>query len=218
MSNIKALGLLSGGLDSMLAARLLMEQKIQVEGIFFFTGFCTYEDKIRVPRNIKATQIPRHDARKAADNLDIPIHIQNVADDYLDLVTNPRYGRGSAFNPCIDCRIYMLVKAGNFMEKNGFHFIFTGEVMGQRPMTQQSGILNLIARQCGLEGLLLRPLSARLLPETIPEQRGWVDRSRLLDIHGRGRKRQMELADRFGLKDYPNPAGGCCFLTDPHLN
>jgi hypothetical protein len=132
-------------------------------------------------------------------------------------VTAPKYGYGQAMNPCIDCRIFMLRRARGLMDEIGARFVFTGEVLGQRPMTQHMRALQLIEEQAGLKGLLLRPLSARLLPPTIPEKEGWVDRARLLGLSGRGRREQMRLAAEFQIGDYPQPAGGCCSLVDPNF-
>jgi tRNA U34 2-thiouridine synthase MnmA/TrmU len=138
----------------------------------------------------------------------------DISGEHLQLVRNPRYGYGKNMNPCIDCHILMLKRAGQLLERESFDFIFTGEVLGQRPMSQNKQVLGMVARDSGYEGLILRPLSAKLLPETIPEREGKVDRGMLLDIRGRSRKSQLELAKRYGIGDFPDPAGGCV-LTDP---
>ncbi|MGD8329677.1 MAG: thiamine biosynthesis protein [Acidobacteriota bacterium] len=212
---IRALGLLSGGLDSTLAARVMQEQGIEVLGLHFSTGFCL-ADRHRILGNRSNPDRPyRNEALRAGADLQVPIEIIDIKDEYLPkVVLNPKHGYGSGMNPCIDCRIFMLQKTKAIMEERGFHFVFTGEVLGQRPMSQRRPPLNDVEKESGLEGLLLRPLSAKLLPATLPEQHGWVDRERLYDISGRSRKRQMELAEELGIIDYPQPAGGCCFLPD----
>jgi tRNA-specific 2-thiouridylase len=192
---MKAIALISGGLDSTLAAKLIKEQGIEVIGLRFKIPFCP-------PRN------------KDFSDIGIDIREANISDGFLEMMKNPRYGYGSQMNPCIDCKILMLCKAKEFMEQYGAKFIITGEVLGQRPMSQHKQALLNIAKRAGLEGLVLRPLSARLLPETIPEKEGWVKRDNLLSFSGRGRKQQIELARIFGIKEYAQPAGGC-LLTDP---
>lgn len=210
----RALGLLSGGLDSILATRLLLEQGIDVECVNFHTGFCiqTHTAAMRNPK--PGAPPPRHDALHAAQLLGIKLHLVDIAEDYVRIVTNPKHGYGSNLNPCLDCKIFMVAKAWEMKEKLGFDFLFTGEVQGQRPMSQRRDNLPHIEREAGVKGWLLRPLCAKRMPETEPEKKGWVDRQRLLGFHGRGRKPQMALAEQFGIQDYPSPAGGCCFLTD----
>ena len=193
----KAIGLLSGGLDSRLAVRVLLDQGITVLGLSFVTPFFSSKN-----------------AEAAARQLKIPLRIINFTDEHLAMVRNPKHGYGSNMNPCIDCHALMLRQAGEIMGKEGFNFIFTGEVLGERPMSQNRSSLMLVAKESGYRDYVLRPLSARLLPETKPELEGKVDRSKLLDMSGRGRKRQIELARHYGLSDYPNPASGC-LLTDP---
>jgi tRNA-specific 2-thiouridylase len=193
----KAIGLLSGGLDSILATRIMQEQWIQVLALSFRTPFF---DPAR--------------AQRAAVQLGVPLRILDISEEHLQLVRHPRYGYGKNVNPCIDCHILMLEKAGHLLDKEESDFLFTGEVLGQRPMSQNKQALQKVARESGYEGLILRPLSAKLLPATIPEREGKVDRERLLDIQGRSRKRQLELAIRYGITDFPDPAGGC-LLTDP---
>ncbi len=195
---IRAIGLLSGGLDSILAVRIMLEQKIAVTALHFRTGFSYAADP--------------SDAERAADMLGVPLEVIDVSDGYLPLVLNPRYGYGSGMNPCVDCRIYLLRRAKTWMEKHGHRFVFTGEVVGQRPKSQMRPTLNSVERESGLRGYLLRPLSAKLLKPTVPEERGWVDRDKLYDISGRGRKAQIALAKQFGITDYPQPSGGCCYL------
>ena len=210
----RALGLLSGGLDSMLASRLLLDLGVEVECVNFHTGFCI-QAHTGAMRNAKpGAAPPRHDALHAAQLLGIKLHMVDIAEDYVRIVTDPKHGYGSNLNPCLDCKIFMVSKAWEMKQKLGFDFIFTGEVVGQRPMSQRRDNLPHIDREAGVKGWLLRPLCALCLPETEPEQRGWVDRQRLLGFNGRGRKPQMALAKQFGISDYPSPAGGCCFLTD----
>ena len=211
----RALGLLSGGLDSSLAALLLMEQGIEVKGLYFNTGFCLVEAAQRVPR--RGARRAVHPGRKFASAFEIPMEIVDIRTEYMQVLRHPKHGYGSGFNPCIDCRIFMLQKAREIMEREGWDFIFTGEVLGQRPMTQMPRTMKVIERASGLEGRIVRPLCAKQFPPTPAEIEGKVDRERLLDISGRRRIQQMELAARFGLTDYPTPSGGCCFLTDPHL-
>ncbi|MBF0153172.1 MAG: tRNA (5-methylaminomethyl-2-thiouridylate)-methyltransferase [Magnetococcales bacterium] len=214
VSPIRALGLLSGGLDSTLAARLLQEQGIHVECVNFYTGFCiqSHTGAIRNPK--EGAPPPRHDALHAAQSLGIKLHMVDISEPYVQIVTQPRYGYGKNLNPCLDCKVFMVKKAMEIKEKLGFHFLFTGEVVGQRPMSQRKSTLPVIARDAGAQDWLLRPLCALRLPITEPEKRGWVDRSRLLGFSGRTRTPQMDLAAHFNIVDYPSPAGGCCFLTD----
>jgi tRNA U34 2-thiouridine synthase MnmA/TrmU len=153
-------------------------------------------------------------SQKAVDSLGIPLKVFNVSEEYLNVVKHPKHGYGSNMNPCIDCRIFMLKKTKVYMEMASASFIVTGEVLGQRPMSQRRDAMRLIEKEAGLEGFILRPLSAKFLPVTIPEKEAWVDRERLLSIQGRSRKPQIRLADHLGIRDYPCPAGGC-LLTDP---
>jgi len=201
---MKAIALVSGGLDSSLAAKVVMEQGIELEALNFMTVFCTCTSR---EETCLASQ-------KAVEALGIPLKILNVSEEYLDVVKHPKHGYGSNMNPCIDCRIFMLKKARAYMEKTGAAFIVTGEVLGQRPMSQRRDAMRLIEKEAELDGLILRPLSAQLLPPTTPEKEGWVEREKLLKIQGRSRKPQIELAVHFGIRDYPCPAGGC-LLTDP---
>ncbi len=211
--NKKAIALISGGLDSMLAARLVQRQGIQVEGINFFTGFCV-EGHTHAIRKHDRSRDKRNNALWVAEQLGIRLHIEDVIDEYKDVVINPKHGYGANLNPCLDCKIFMVGKALEWIEANGFDFIITGEVIGQRPMSQRKGTMPIIASESGAEDRLLRPLCALNLPETLPEREGWVDRSQLKDFTGRSRKPQMALARELGLLDYAQPSGGCCFLTD----
>lgn len=209
----RAVVLISGGLDSMLAARLMLEQDIHVEGINFFTGFCV-EGHTHAIRNEHREKPKRNNALWVAEQLKIKLHIIDVIEEYKDVVINPKHGYGANLNPCLDCKGFMVGKAREWMEQNGFDFIVTGEVIGQRPMSQRRDTMPIVARESGANDRLLRPLCAKLLPPTLPEREGWVDREKLLDISGRSRKPQMALASKFELHEYAQPAGGCCFLTN----
>lgn len=194
---VRALGLTSGGLDSILSALVLRDQQIEVAWVNFETPFFR-SDK----------------ARRAARMTGIPLRVENITRVYVEMLKNPPCGYGTHMNPCLDCHALMLKLAGSIMKKEGFDFLFTGEVLGQRPMSQTKPSLRYVEKRSGFEGYILRPLSAKLLSPTIPEQHGLVDRERLLDISGRSRKRQMKLAEASGITDYPSPGGGC-LLTDP---
>ena len=201
--NRKAIVLLSGGLDSILAVKLMLEQGVEVEAVNFHIDFA-----------VNSFKNPESPSQKAAKVLGIPFKIIDITEEYLEMFKNPRYGYGANVNPCIDCKIFMLKKAKEYMEAHGASFLVTGEVLAQRPMSQHKNALDLIEKRACVKGILLRPLSAKLLELTIPEIEGVVDRDKLFDISGRSRKPQMALAERFGIKEYPNPAGGC-LLTDP---
>jgi hypothetical protein len=211
---VKALGLLSGGLDSTLALALMLEQGVEVEGLNFSTGFC-FTDHHRAMGDRKHSL--RNEALRAGADLRVPVTIVDISEKYFDdVLIAPKHGYGANMNPCLDCRSYMLARAREHLERTGADFIFTGEVLGQRPKSQFRAALGTVARESGLGDRLLRPLSAKLLPPTLPELEGWVDREKLLGISGRGRKDQIREAGRLGLDldDIPQPAGGCCFLTD----
>ncbi len=196
--NKKAAVLLSGGLDSTLAVCILKEQGIEIEAIYFQTMFgCCKED-----------------ARQVARRLGVPFTMLKVADDYLRVIEKPKYGYGKGVNPCVDCRIYMFQAAKKFMTETGASFLVSGEVLDQRPMSQKMNDLKNIERNCGLEGLILRPLSAKLLPPTEPEKQGIVDREKLFGIHGRSREKLLELAEKYGIENPPMPSAGCA-LTSP---
>jgi len=197
---VQALGLLSGGLDSTLAVCVLREQGVEVLGLSFRS--CFFETS---------------KAEAAASRVGIPLRTIDFTEEHLRLVRNPPHGYGKCMNPCIDCHALMLRHAGQLMQAEGYDFIFTGEVLGERPMSQNREALRVVAEESGYPDVVLRPLSAQLLPPTKPEREGLVDRSRLLAIRGRSRKPQMELAGKFGLTDYPTPAGGCR-LTDPNFS
>lgn len=193
---MKALCVFSGGLDSMLAAELTRAQDIDVLALFFETPFFSSEK-----------------AQKSARLLDLPIHVVDITQRHLEVIMNPRYGYGGNMNPCIDCHILMFRIAGEMLESEGARFVVTGEVVGQRPMSQNKKALALIAMESGIKDRLLRPLSAKKLPPTLPEEKGWVHRDKLMDFQGRSRKPQMELARLLNIKEYPSPAGGC-LLTE----
>ena len=197
---VKALCLFSGGLDSILTVKLLQEQQIEVKGLTFVSYFFN-------------AQI----AREVAQQINLPLRIIDISGEHLAMVKNPLYGYGKNMNPCLDCHLMMLVKAREIMIKEGFDVVVTGEVLGERPFSQNLSALKLLEKKSGLTGYLLRPLSAKLLPPTISEQKGLVDREKLLDISGRSRKKQLALVKKFGLLDYPTPAGGC-LLTDPEFS
>lgn len=193
----RAMGLISGGLDSILAAKLMLEQGIAVVGISFITPFFNSQG-----------------AERAAKGLGVPLQILDITEPHLAMLHQPKHGYGNNMNPCIDCHALMLREAGGMMEEAEGDFLFTGEVLGQRPMSQNKGALRTVERESGYEGLILRPLSAQLLPETIPELEGKVDRRQLLGIKGRSRKEQLALAKQYHITEYLSPAGGC-LLTDP---
>jgi tRNA U34 2-thiouridine synthase MnmA/TrmU len=209
----KAVALISGGLDSLLAAKLVLEQGLHVEGINFYTGFCV-EGHTHAIRREHQARPKRNNALWVAEQLGIKLHIVDVIEEYKDIVINPKHGYGANLNPCLDCKGFMVRKAREWMEAHGFDFIVTGEVLGQRPMSQRRDTMPVVARESGANDRLLRPLCARLLPPTLPEREGWIDRERLKDFSGRSRKPQMALAARYGFTDYAQPAGGCCFLTN----
>lgn len=205
MKKRKALALLSGGLDSTLAVKVMLEQGIEVEALNFTSPFCTCTGKNAGCKS---------EAVRVAEEFGIPIKVMNKGVDYLEIVRKPRHGYGKGINPCVDCRIFLLTKAKEYMAEAGADFVITGEVLGQRPMSQRRDSLRVIERESGLEGLLVRPLSARHFAPTIPETEGWIDREKLLAIQGRSRKEQMHLAEELDVKNYPCPAGGC-LLTEP---
>ena len=202
---MKAVALLSGGLDSSLAVKLMLDQGIEITAIHFTSPFCNC-----TPRTAGC----RHQASLLAEQLGIEIQVLTKGMEYLAIVEDPPHGHGRGMNPCIDCRIYMLRKVRERMPALGASFVVTGEVLGQRPMSQHRGAIEIIERESRLEGLIVRPLSAELFPPTLPEREGVVDRGKLLSFSGRSRKPQIALAEKLGIRDYPCPAGGC-LLTDP---
>ncbi len=192
----KAIALLSGGLDSMLAAKIVKDAGIEVLGLHLFSPFGC-----------------RDEVQKAAKALDIKLLVKDKGEAYLELVGNPKYGYGKAMNPCIDCRIYMFQMAEVVMEQEGAEFIVTGEVLGQRPMSQQRTSMELIDRKSGIEDRILRPLSAHHFEPTLPEREGWIKREDLFAISGRQRKEQLALVEKYGITEYSAPGGGC-LLTE----
>jgi len=213
----KAVALISGGLDSLLAAKLMIDQGVHVEGINFYTGFCVEGHTHAIRKKDKAKP-KRNNALWSAEQLGIKLHIIDIIEEYKDVLINPKHGYGANMNPCLDCKIFMVGKAKQWMDENGFDFIITGEVMGQRPMSQRKDLLPVVVRESGADDRLLRPLCAQNLAATLPEREGWVDREKLLAYSGRNRKPQMALAKEFGFEDYATPAGGCCFLTDANYS
>jgi len=195
-SKIRALVLMSGGLDSMLAAKILGGLGVQVTPICFESYFFSYKK-----------------AAKASQEIGLELRVEDFSKIHLEIVKHPRFGHGAAINPCIDCHLLMLKTAKGIMEREGYDFIATGEVLGERPMSQNRQSLDTIEREAGLTGYLLRPLSAKLLPATIAETEGKIDRERLYDISGRARTVQLKLAKEFGITDIPQPGGGC-LLTE----
>lgn len=192
MKKARGFSLMSGGLDSQLAIRVLERAGAEVEALCFTSPFFSSDT-----------------ARSAADALGVKLNLVDFTDDIIALVESPRRGFGGAMNPCIDCHATMIKRAGELMVERGFDFVATGEVMGQRPMSQNRQSLGIVERDSGLKGRLIRPLSAKLMEPTIPETEGILNREALLDIQGRSRDRQIALAEEFGIKEYPSPAGGC---------
>ncbi len=200
MRKNKVLVLFSGGLDSMLVVKMLQEQKLNLVGLTFISYFFDAEQ-----------------AERTAKQLKLKLKIVDIAEIHLASVEKPKHGYGKNMNPCLDCRILMLRRARKIMAEEGFDFVVTGEVLKERPMTQSKQSMKLVEKEAGLQGFLLRPLSAKLLQITVPEEKGWINRNKLKEIVGRSRKEQMKLAKKYKLKDYPSPAGGC-LLTDPEFS
>jgi len=204
----KAIALFSGGLDSTLAILVMLRQGINVTAITFLNHFgCEISDRSSCSKN----------PFSSAEKFGFKVKLSHLSEKFIDIVKNPKHGHGKNMNPCIDCRILMLKEARELMQMTGADFIITGEVLGQRPMSQRKNTLPVIDKDANLRGLVLRPLSAKLLDITIPEQKGIVDRDQLYDFSGRSRKPQIALAKEFGLTDYPAPAGGC-LLTEPNYS
>lgn len=193
---VRALGLCSGGLDSILSAMVLRRNNVEVEWISFETPFFSSEKAVR-----------------ASKKTGIPLIVKNITGEYLKMLRNPHCGYGKNMNPCLDCHTLMFHIAGGIMKERGFDFMFSGEVLGQRPMSQTSSSLRYVEKHSGYEGYIVRPLSAKKLPATIPENDGLINRDSMMEFYGRSRKAQVSLAKEFGIYDYPNPAGGC-LLTD----
>jgi tRNA-specific 2-thiouridylase len=201
----KAVGLLSGGLDSSLALKIILDLGFEVVALNLKTPFCLCDSNGKCH------------SQEIADKFGVPVKRVFGGEDYLEIVKNPKHGYGKNMNPCLDCRIYLFSKAKKLMEEIGADFVFTGEVLGQRPMSQRKDAMNLIEREAGMKGRILRPLSAKLLSPTIPEKEGMVNREKLLEIQGRSRKRQLSLAREFSIEEYSCPAGGC-LLTDANFS
>ncbi len=198
---MKAVGLFSGGLDSILAVKLIQNQGIEVTAFHFVLPFNYIEEENQI------------NAVKTATELNIPTETFRGGEEYIEIAKRPKHGYGKNMNPCIDCKIFIIKKAFSFMKKIGASFLFSGEVIGQRPMSQRKKALEIIEKEAGVEGFLLRPLSAKLLPITTPEEKGWIERKKLCNFEGRSRKPQIKLAKELGITEYPSPAGGC-LLTD----
>lgn len=194
---MKALSLFSGGLDSMLATKIVMDLGVEVLALNFISHFFG-----------KTKQV-----FESAKAINVKLEFINFSPEHLKLIEQPQYGFGKNMNPCIDCHGLMLRKCNDLLESYKADFVITGEVLGQRPMSQTEKPLKIVHNLSDLNGLLLRPLSAKLLQPSIPEINGWVDREKLYGISGRGRKIQYELAEKYGIKNVPSPAGGC-LLTD----
>ena len=204
MTHVKAISLLSGGLDSILATELIRRQGIEVIAFNVKTPF-------GIPKKDGASE-----AAQAAEQLKVPLKVVTVDHDYLRMLRKPKHGYGKNLNPCIDCKIFILKQAKKYAKEIGAEFLFTGEVLGERPMSQHGPALKTIAQEAGLKGQLLRPLSAKLMAETDAEKKGLVDRSKLLSIQGRSRKPQFELAKEYGITTYPSPAGGCLLTCEEY--
>ena len=204
MAPVKAISLLSGGLDSILATELIRRQGIEVICFNVKTPF-------GIPKKDGTSE-----AKVAADQLQGPLVVLPVYADYIRMLRNPKHGYGKNLNPCVDCKIFILKKAKKYAKEIGADFLFTGEVLGERPMSQHYPALQTIAKEAGLQGKLLRPLSAKSLPQTVAEKKGLVDRNKLLNIQGRSRKPQMQLAKEYGITSYPAPAGGCLLTCEEY--
>ena len=207
MKKVTALALYSGGLDSILAAKLVASLGVNVICVKFVTPFFDYE----------LLQDPEQYQNQVAEEYGLHVVLHDLSENYLELLHNPSHGFGKNFNPCIDCKILMCSRIKELMADYDASFLISGEVLGQRPMSQRRDTLWLIERDSENVGILLRPLSAKLMSPTIAEKEGWVDREKLLDISGRGRSRQIQLAKDFGITNFPTPAGGCT-LADPILS
>ncbi|MBN2017171.1 MAG: DUF814 domain-containing protein [Candidatus Cloacimonetes bacterium] len=192
-----ALALFSGGLDSILAVKLVEQQGVEVIPICFESPFFSCRKAV-----------------SSGKENNLSVHVVHLGEDYLDMIREPRYGYGKNMNPCIDCHAFMYKKLGDMLVKFNADFLISGEVLGQRPMSQQLNGMNAVAKWSGYKDLIVRPLSQKLLPDTKPIREGWLNKDILLDLQGRGRTRQIELANKFGITEYPTPAGGC-LLTDP---
>ena len=203
---MKALALLSGGLDSTVAIKVVQEAGIDIEAINFTSPFC----------RCSGAAGGCGAAATAAKQLGVKLHYQKCGEEYLRIVENPPHGYGKRLNPCLDCRIHKFKLAKQKMDEIGASFLVTGEVIDQRPNSQRKDALDIVERDSGLRGYILRPLCAKHLRPTIPEEQGWIDRAKLMDIKGRGRTRQIELAQDYGISDYPCPGGGCLLTYEEY--
>jgi hypothetical protein len=216
MEKIKAVALISGGLDSMLAAGAVKRLGIEVHGVNFYTGFGSIDQRMRVDGEKSAASNKKLESavKKTSVELGIPVETLDISKPFLEMVTNPKHGYGANVNPCIDCKILMLREAHKFMIKIGAKFLLTGEVVGQRPMSQHRNTLRHIEKEAGVAGIVLRPLSAKILEPTLAETAGYIKREDLFAISGRGRNPQLKLVSEFEIKNYPRPGNDCCFLID----
>lgn len=204
MRKVKAISLLSGGLDSILATELVRRQGIEVVAFNLKTPF-------GIPK-----KDGKSEAQQAAEQLKVPLVVKSADKEYIQMLRHPKHGYGKNINPCVDCKIFILKQAKKYAKEIGADFLFTGEVLGERPMSQHGAALKIISEEAGLKGKLLRPLSAKLLAETEAEKKGLIDRSKLLSIQGRGRKPQLELAKEYGITVFPSPAGGCLLTCEEY--
>jgi tRNA U34 2-thiouridine synthase MnmA/TrmU len=204
MTKVKAISLFSGGLDSILATELVRRQGIEVIAYNLKTCFGP------------AKKDGKSEAQQGAEQLQVPLVVQSFDEEYIKMLQHPKHGYGKNINPCVDCKIFILKQAKKYAKEVGADFLFTGEVLGERPMSQHGPALKTIEKEAGLEGQLLRPLSAKLLAETEAEKKGLINRENLLCISGRGRKPQMDLAKEYGITVYPSPAGGCLLTCEEY--
>jgi tRNA U34 2-thiouridine synthase MnmA/TrmU len=204
---MKAAGLFSGGLDSCLAVSIVRNMGVEVEALHFHTGLHSGTD----------SEVFLREVQSKGESLGLRVKVVDISEELLHTILHPRFGYGSGMNPCLDCRLLMLMKARDYLKESGAKFVVTGEVLGQRPMSQYRNALTMLEKESGLHGLILRPLSGRLLPETVPEKEGWVKREELFAIQGKSRKEQIALAEQMGVVKYSQPAGGC-ILTDANFS
>ena len=204
MTRVRAIALISGGLDSTLAARLVTDQGVEVIGAHFVIPFYNYT----------MADIEMTSAFRSAKEIGIELVVRELSEEFIAALKDPKFGYGKNMNPCVDCKILMVRKAAEMMAERDAQFIITGEVVGQRPMSQRKDIMNVMDKKTGMKGLVLRPLSAKNMAPTVPEEKGWVEREKLMDISGRSRKAQFELAEKFGLKEFSAPAGGCLLTME----
>ena len=213
MEKATAAGFVSGGLDSIIAVELMKLQDVEIFLVHVINGFGHDTMRARADISLPEDQWKRRKKLELEEKFRVPAEIVDISEEFLRTLMDPRYGYGKNMNPCIDCKIDFFGIGADMIGKGKADFIFTGEVLGQRPMSQNSRMMQVIEKRSGLEGLIVRPLSGKIMKETIPEKKGWIERAKLQDIQGRSRRRQMALAKEFGVEDYPAPAGGC-LLTD----